>query len=185
MKTDAATVEGWLDRMADDIRATVGTRLPELLVVGIHTGGVRVAAALHARLDLANPVHTIDISFYRDDFSRIGLHPRVERSELPVQIDGREVLLVDDVLYSGRTVRAALNELFDYGRPARVLLAVLVERTGHELPIRADFAGERVDLGPDQQVRLNPDDLGLRIRDTREIRDAGSRAVREHPSGHE
>jgi pyrimidine operon attenuation protein / uracil phosphoribosyltransferase len=170
MTTDTRTVEGWLDRMADEIRAAVGERLPELLVVGIHTGGVRVAAALHARLALANPLHTIDISFYRDDFSRMGLNPRVGRSELPLQLDERDVLLVDDVLYSGRTVRAALNELFDYGRPARVLLAVLIERTGHELPIRADFVGERLNLGPDQQVRLNDDDLGLRIRDTREHR---------------
>lgn len=165
MPTDAATVEGWLDRMADDIRAAVGDTLPELLVVGIHTGGVRVARALHGRLGATSELGTLDISFYRDDFTRIGLHPRVRRSELPFSIEDRTVLLVDDVLYSGRTVRAALNVLFDYGRPARVLLAVLVERAGHELPIRADFAGTRLDLAPGQQVRLNRDDLGLSLRD--------------------
>jgi pyrimidine operon attenuation protein/uracil phosphoribosyltransferase len=128
---------------------------------------VRVAQALHARLDVATPLGALDISFYRDDFSRIGLHPQVRRSELPATLDERTILLVDDVLYSGRTVRAALNELFDYGRPARVLLAALVERTGHELPIRADFAGTRRDLAPGVQVRLNATDLGLTLRDAR------------------
>ena len=162
--TDADTVAGWLDRMSAAIRETLGdAALPGLQVVGIHTGGVRVARELHARLGCRAPLGTLDISFYRDDFTRIGLHPRVRRSELPVSVEDGTVLLVDDVLYSGRTVRAALNELFDYGRPARVLLAVLVERAGHELPIRADFAGTRVDLAPDQQVRLNEADLGLRV----------------------
>lgn len=167
MPTDAATVERWLDRMADEIRAAAGEALPELLVVGIHTGGVRVARALHQRLGVTTELGTLDISFYRDDFTRIGLHPRVRRSELPFSVEDRTVLLVDDVLYSGRTVRAALNVLFDYGRPARVMLAVLVERTGHELPIRADFTGTRLDLAPGQQVRLNRDDLGLSLRDAR------------------
>lgn len=168
MATDAATVETWLDRMADEIRTSVGDRRDELLIVGIHTGGVRVARALHERLAPATPLGTVDISFYRDDFTRIGLHPRVQRSELPVSLEERTVLLVDDVLYSGRTVRAALNELFDYGRPARVMLAALIERSGHELPIRADFVGARLDLTPNQQVRLNREDLGLSIRDNGE-----------------
>ncbi len=163
MATDAATVEGWLDRMADDMHSSAGDTLPELLTVGIHSGGVRVARALHERLGLATPLATLDISFYRDDFTRIGLNPRVRRSELPVSVEDRSILLVDDVLYSGRTVRAALNVLFDYGRPARVMLAVLVERTGHELPIRADFAGARLELSADQQVRLAAEDLGLTI----------------------
>jgi len=167
MSTDAATVEGWLDRMARSIADTLGPELPELLIVGVHTGGVRVARTLHERLSPNEPLGSLDIPFYRDDFSRIGLHPRVRRSELPFTLDDRTVLLVDDVLYSGRTVRAALNELFDYGRPARVLLAVLVERAGHELPIRADFSGTRLDLAPGQQVRLNREDLGLSLRDTR------------------
>lgn len=165
MSIDVPTVTGWLDRMADEIRAGAGSELPQLCIVGIHTGGVRVARELHRRLGVENPLGTLDISFYRDDFSRIGLHPRVTRSELPFDVDDRHILLVDDVVYSGRTVRAALNVLFDYGRPRRVMLATLIERTGHELPIRADFVGQRLDLGPHQQVRLNPDDLGLTIRD--------------------
>jgi pyrimidine operon attenuation protein/uracil phosphoribosyltransferase len=167
MATDCTSVEQWLDRMASEVAAALGAATPQLLVVGIHTGGVRVAQALHARLDVATPLGALDISFYRDDFSRIGLHPQVRRSELPATLDERTILLVDDVLYSGRTVRAALNELFDYGRPARVLLAALVERTGHELPIRADFAGTRRDLAPGVQVRLNATDLGLTLRDAR------------------
>jgi pyrimidine operon attenuation protein/uracil phosphoribosyltransferase len=167
-QTDAAEVEGWLDRMAEAIRGEVGAAAAaEVQIVGVHTGGVRVARALHERLGNEAPLGTLDISFYRDDFSRVGLNPQVRRSELPVSLEDRTILLVDDVLYSGRTVRAALNELFDYGRPARVLLAVLVERSGHELPIRADFAGVRLDLAPGQQVRLNRDDLGLRLRDAR------------------
>lgn len=165
MSIDVPTVTGWLDRMADEIRAGADTDLSQLCIVGIHTGGVRVARELHRRLGVENPLGTLDISFYRDDFSRIGLHPRVTRSELPFDVDDRHILLVDDVVYSGRTVRAALNVLFDYGRPRRVMLATLIERTGHELPIRADFVGQRLDLGPHQQVRLNPDDLGLTIRD--------------------
>ena len=166
MSIDAATVAEWLDRMADEIRAETGEDLAQLCVVGVHTGGVRVARELHRRLGVDRPLGTLDISFYRDDFSRIGLHPRVARSELPFDLDDQWILLVDDVVYSGRTVRAALNVLFDYGRPRRVMLATLIERTGHELPIRADFVGERLDLGPHQQVRLNRDDLGLTIRDT-------------------
>lgn len=165
MPTDHDCVAEWLDRMADEIRAAAGTQLPALRVVGIHTGGVRVAAALHERLGVEAPVGTLDISFYRDDFSRIGLHPRVRRSDLPFEVEDQHLLLVDDVVYSGRTIRAALNVLFDYGRPRRVMLATLVERSGHELPIRADFAGTRLELEPHQRVRLNPNDLGLTIED--------------------
>lgn len=165
MPTDANTVEQWLDRMADEIRAATGAGLPELRIVGIHTGGVRVAHALQQRLGVDAPVGTLDISFYRDDFSRIGLHPRVKRSDLPFEIEDQRVLLVDDVVYSGRTIRAALNVLFDYGRPRQVMLATLVERSGHELPIRADFAGDRLELEEGQRVTLNADDLGLTIED--------------------
>jgi len=165
MPTDHDTVAEWLDRMAAEIRAAAGESLAELRIVGIHTGGVRVARELHQRLGVDTPVGTLDISFYRDDFSRIGLHPRVRRSDLPFEIEDQRVLLVDDVVYSGRTIRAALNLLFDYGRPRQVMLATLVERGGHELPIRADFTGTRLELDANQRVRLNPDDLGLTIED--------------------
>jgi len=120
-------------------------------MVGIHTGGVWVANALHQRLAIAEPLGTLDISFYRDDFSRIGMSPEVKPSKLPFSIDDRHIILVDDVLYTGRTVRAALNELFDYGRPASVTLAVLVVRSGREIPISADVAGTEIVLGANQR----------------------------------
>ncbi len=124
-------------------------------MVGIHTGGVWVANALHQRLAISEPLGTLDISFYRDDFSRIGMSPEVKPSKLPFSIDDRHIILVDDVLYTGRTVRAALNELFDYGRPASVTLAVLVVRSGREIPISADVAGTEIVLGSNQQIKLH------------------------------
>jgi pyrimidine operon attenuation protein/uracil phosphoribosyltransferase len=122
-------------------QAIAPTLTPDTALVGIHTGGVWIAERLHALLKSPQPVGTLDISFYRDDFSRIGLHPQVKPSNLPFDVEGRDILLIDDVLHSGRTVRAAMNELFDYGRPASIRLAVLVDRGGHELPIRPDFVG--------------------------------------------
>jgi len=131
-------------------------------LVGIHTGGVWVAERLRQRLGITTPLGQLDIAFYRDDFSRIGLNPRVQPSELPFDVDGRHLGLIDDVLYTGRTVRAALNELFDYGRPASVLLAVLVDRGGRELPIEAHVAGSRLELPAGQQLQLTgPDPLQL------------------------
>ena len=131
-------------------------------LVGIHTGGVWVAERLRQRLGITTPLGQLDIAFYRDDFSRIGLNPRVQPSELPFDVDGRHLVLIDDVLYTGRTIRAALNELFDYGRPASVLLAVLVDRGGRELPIEAHVAGSRLELPAGQQLQLTgPDPLQL------------------------
>ena len=136
------------------------------LLVGIHTGGAWVAEELHRRLGVTEPLGTLDISFYRDDFSRIGVHPQVKPSHLPVTVEDRPILLVDDVLQTGRTVRAALNEIFDYGRPASVALAVLVDRPGRELPIAAEVAGARWDLPAQRQVKLDgPDPLTLTLHD--------------------
>lgn len=133
---------------------------PDTLIVGIHTGGAWVAERLHAMLHCSMPLGTLDISFYRDDFSRIGLHPQVKPSSLPFDLEDRAILLVDDVLHSGRTVRAAMNELFDYGRPASIRLAVLVDRGGHELPIRPDFAGLVLDVPEHQNINLSRLDDG-------------------------
>ena len=134
------------------------------LIVGIHTGGIWIAERLHQALGLSDEIGIIDISFYRDDFSRLGLNPQVKPSTLPLDITDHDVILVDDVLYTGRTVRAALNELFDYGRPASVHLAVLVDRGGRELPVYAHVAGKRIDLPPNQHVKLTgPDPLTLEI----------------------
>jgi pyrimidine operon attenuation protein/uracil phosphoribosyltransferase len=151
---DADTLIG---RLADAIAPTL---TPDTLIVGIHTGGAWVAARLHALLQCATPLGTLDISFYRDDFSRIGLHPQVKPSNLPFALENRDILLVDDVLHSGRTVRAAMNELFDYGRPASIRLAVLVDRGGHELPIRPDFTGLTIAVPANQNVNLSRLDDG-------------------------
>ena len=134
------------------------------LLAGIHTGGVWIAERLHAHLGLPEPLGKLNIAFYRDDFSRIGLHPEVGPSELPFAIEDRHVILVDDVLHTGRTIRAAMNELFDYGRPASICLAVLIARSGHELPIRADVVGETLELAPDEHVKLcGPQPLALEV----------------------
>ncbi|PKM43676.1 MAG: bifunctional pyr operon transcriptional regulator/uracil phosphoribosyltransferase PyrR [Gammaproteobacteria bacterium HGW-Gammaproteobacteria-1] len=163
--TTQPDIEQTLSAMAAGLRDTLAARgIGNPCMVGIHTGGVWVARRLHALLGLDEPLGTLDISFYRDDFSRIGVHPQVKPSNLPFDVEGRHIVLVDDVLYTGRTIRAALNEIFDYGRPASVMLAVLVERGGRELPIQADVAGLQMDLEADQQVKLTgPDNLALTI----------------------
>ncbi|MHB8534026.1 MAG: bifunctional pyr operon transcriptional regulator/uracil phosphoribosyltransferase PyrR [Sulfuricaulis sp.] len=136
------------------------------LMIGIHTGGVWVAERLHRLLDFKEPLGTLDISFYRDDFTRIGMNPQVRTSYLPVNVEDRHIILVDDVLHTGRTIRAALNEIFDYGRPASVALACLIERGGRELPIEPQAVGERIQLGKDQHVKLlGPEKLELRIQE--------------------
>ncbi|WP_019625113.1 bifunctional pyr operon transcriptional regulator/uracil phosphoribosyltransferase PyrR [Thioalkalivibrio sp. ALJT] len=152
-----------LDDMAEQARHYLKTRgITDPVVVGIHSGGVWIAEHLRNRLGVERPLGRLDISFYRDDFSRIGMHPQVRPSELPEDLDGEHVLLVDDVLFTGRTIRAALNELFDYGRPASVALAALVERDGRELPIEAAIVGAHMELGGSEQIKLRgPEPLRL------------------------
>lgn len=147
----ALDVELGLGRMVEQLEAL---RARDPVMIGIHTGGVWIAQRLHERLGLKEPIGTLDISFYRDDFTRIGMHPEVKASQLPVNIDDRHVILIDDVLHTGRTVRAALNEIFDYGRPASVTLAVLVDRDGRELPIQANVVGQTISLRRNQHVKL-------------------------------
>lgn len=135
------------------------------VMVGIHTGGAWVAEKLHKNLNIAEPLATLNISFYRDDFSRIGVHPQVTPSTLPSEIEDRHIILVDDVLQTGRTIRAAMNELFDYGRPASITLVCLVERDGHELPIRADIVGQQLSLQDNEQIKLTgPEPLAFEIK---------------------
>lgn len=138
---------------------------PDAVMVGVETGGAWIAERLYARFGLTAPLGTLNISFYRDDFSTIGLHPSVGPSRIEADIDGRTVILVDDVLYTGRTVRAALNELFDYGRPAAVKLAVLVDRGARELPFAADATGLQIDIERGRQIKLTgPEPLRLEMR---------------------
>ncbi|WP_133010856.1 bifunctional pyr operon transcriptional regulator/uracil phosphoribosyltransferase PyrR [Marinomonas flavescens] len=124
------------------------------IVVGIHTGGVWVAKELMSAVETDEPLATLDITFYRDDFTRAGLNPKVNQTSLPA-IEDRHVILVDDVLMSGRTIRAAMNEIFDFGRPASISLAILYDLGQHELPIQADVIGEQLNLNPDQRVKLS------------------------------
>ena len=132
-------------------------------IVGIYTGGVWVAERLHRALGIEAPLGTLAVTLHRDDFSRIGLHPEARRSQIPFDVDRREVVIVDDVLHTGRTVRAALNELFDFGRPRSVRLAILADRGGRELPVAPDFLGAKVDLGPDEDLVLSNDSGKLRL----------------------
>lgn len=143
--------EQLLQQLADQLRPHINANSA---LVGIHSGGAWVAQRLREALGTQIPLGTLDISFYRDDFSKIGLHPEVKPSDIPFDVEGREIILVDDVLYTGRTIRAAMNELFDYGRPASIRLAVLVDRGGRELPIGADFVGAHLALAADQNLQL-------------------------------
>jgi len=161
--TVAVDIDAAMTRMVEQLRPML-KRDP--LMVGIHTGGVWVAERLHQLLEFKEPLGTLDISFYRDDFTRIGMNPQVRTSHLPVNVEDRHLILVDDVLHTGRTIRAALNEIFDYGRPASVTLACLIERGGRELPIEPQVVGEHVKLGKNQHVKLlGPDKLELRIQE--------------------
>ena len=144
-------VEQLLAGLLEQMKPVVG---PDTGIIGIHTGGVWVAQRLHAALGIKTPLGTLDVSFYRDDFEKIGLHRNVKTSDLPFDVDGRRLILVDDVLYTGRTIRAAMNVLFDYGRPASIQLAALVDRGGRELPVGADFLGGKIALAVSQSAEL-------------------------------
>jgi len=166
MVSGTLSVDALLDKMASETRALIARRnLRDPLMIGIRTGGVWLAERLHHQLELPDPLGILDISFYRDDFTQVGINPKVQPSQLPCATEGRDLLLVDDVIMSGRTIRAALNELFDYGRPASVSLITLLDLQRRELPIQADVVGGTLALGPDQLVKLNgPDPLTLTIR---------------------
>jgi pyrimidine operon attenuation protein/uracil phosphoribosyltransferase len=157
------TPDQLLDRLAEQIRPTLG---PDLALIGIHTGGVWVMDALRERLGGDLPRGVLDISFYRDDFSRIGLHPQVKPSDIPFDVENHRIVLIDDVLYTGRTIRAAMNVLFDYGRPASICLAVLLDRAGREMPICAEYVGAQVDLAESENISVTRNEagqLGIRI----------------------
>ena len=158
----------------DDLMRTLATALRSRLarrgvdaplLIGIQTGGVLVAQQLRTMLAIDAPIGTLDISFHRDDFGSTELHPVVRPSDLPWDVNNRDIVLVDDVLYTGRTVRAALNEIFDWGRPKSVTLAVLISRDGRELPIEADATGTEIALEAGQQIKLRgPSPLWLELR---------------------
>jgi pyrimidine operon attenuation protein / uracil phosphoribosyltransferase len=149
--------------LARQIRPKLGSGTA---LVGILTGGAWIAEKLNAAFGGNLPMGTLDISFYRDDFEEIGLHREVKPSSIGFDVAGRDIVLVDDVLYTGRTVRGAMNELFDYGRPASIRLAVLVDRGGRELPVAADFVAASLSVPEESNLRLDraPDGkLSLRL----------------------
>ena len=132
-----------------------------LLLVGIHTGGAWIAQRLAADLAESGPeLGFLSSAFHRDDIAQRGLPSSMKSTQLPLSIDDREIILVDDILFTGRTVRAALNELFDYGRPRSVKLAVLVDRGGRQLPFQPDFCGSRIELAAGENLRLSQDTAG-------------------------
>jgi pyrimidine operon attenuation protein/uracil phosphoribosyltransferase len=145
---------------AEDLLAVLVAQMrpnvtPDTALVGIHTGGAWLAERLHAELGLAQPLGILDPSFYRDDYARRGLHAAPRASSIPFAVGGAPIVIVDDVLFTGRTIRAALNELFDYGRPGRVDLAVLVDRGGRELPICARYCAHTLNLDGERSLRLD------------------------------
>ncbi len=153
-----------IDQLAQRMRPSL---TGNTVLVGMHTGGVWAAERLQPLLDPAMPHGSLDISFYRDDFEQKGLHATVRPTRLPFEVEGRDILLVDDVLYTGRSVRAAMNALFDYGRPERIRLAVLIDRIGdRQLPIAADYAGAAIRVPAHQHihlVRLESGELTLKL----------------------
>lgn len=156
-------VEQWIAGLQQGLQDLLGDDLQQCAMIGIHSGGVWLGKILHRELGLSIPFGQLNISFYRDDFSHIGLHPVVGASEIPFNVDGQKIILVDDVIGTGRTIRAAMNEIFDYGRPSRIVLAALVDRQGRELPIRADVLGHSLQLDKQQHIKLITKDLTFKI----------------------
>ena len=159
---DARALERTLRRMADEIvELNEGTE--NLIIVGIQRRGVqlaqRIVRMIAERESADVPSGALDITLYRDDLQTVGPRPVVGPTDLRWELEGKTVVIVDDVLHSGRTVRAALDELADFGRASRIALAVLVDRGGRELPIHADIVGKVVDLGPRGRVDVLVDEI--------------------------
>ena len=154
-----------LNKLEVELKRTIIERqLLNPVMIGIRTGGVWVAEQMYQRLNINEPLGLLDISFYRDDFSQIGVNPNVKPSQLPPQIEGRDIILIDHVFYTGRTIRAALNEIFDYGRPNQVILAVLIARDGRQIPLCPDCVGATITLNAGQRIKLiGPEPLVIQL----------------------
>ena len=149
--------EQLIRQLAEQVKPLV---TPNTALVGMYTGGVWIAEKIHEYLGGDLPVGTLDVSLYRDDFKHIGLHPDVKPSDIPFEVEGSDIILVDDVLYTGRSVRAAMQEIFDYGRPASIKLVVLIDRGGRELPIEPQLAGQVLPIEKEQNIQLERDESG-------------------------
>jgi len=163
---NAQDVDRAVSRLGREIseRARANGAAKDLAIVGIRRGGVflaqRLRAALAEALGAEPPIGTLDIALYRDDLAERGAAPVIGPTDVRFPLEGKTIVLVDDVLYTGRTVRAALDEIVDFGRPRRVWLAVLVDRGGRELPIAADFTGARIEAPDDQDVQVRLREAG-------------------------
>jgi len=162
---DARAIDRTLRRMADEI-VELNDGTDDLIIVGIQRRGVQLAArivsSIREREKADVPSGALDITLYRDDLQTVGPRPVVGPTNLPWSIDGKHVVIVDDVLYTGRTVRAALDELADFGRPKRIALAVLIDRGGRELPIQPDVVGKTLDVAPRDRVDVFVSELDER-----------------------
>ena len=144
-----------------DLKAQLASSIAfDAKLVGVFSGGAWLADRLKAELDGEHEVGYIDVSFYRDDLATNGLKSNVRSTHIPFSIEGAHIVIVDDVLFTGRSIRAAINTLFDHGRPASVQLAVLVDRGGRELPIAADYVGVPLIVATDLMLALSKNDDG-------------------------
>jgi pyrimidine operon attenuation protein/uracil phosphoribosyltransferase len=146
------------EKLCEDLARELKPRIgPKTAMIGLYTGGAWLAERLHPMLGIHAPLGLMDIAFYRDDYHARGLQHDPKRTKIPFDVNGRDLLLVDDVLYTGRTVRAAMNELFDYGRPQSVSLVVLADRGGRQLPICAQHCGVRLEVPAGMRLSLKRD----------------------------
>ena len=162
------SVETLIDKLTQALKPYFPTNQKskdQPIIVGIETGGCWIASKIHQAIAPDTELGRLNISFYRDDFTKSGLHPTVKPSSLPTNIDGKTVILIDDVLYSGRTIRAAMNEIFDYGRPEKIILVILIDRGEREIPIQADIVAESIRLESGSHIKLDgPEPLKLTIK---------------------
>ena len=155
--TKLPDAEKLCEQLVAELKPRIGARSA---MVGLYTGGAWLAERLHKTLGMKTPLGLMDIAFYRDDYAARGLKHDPKRTKIPFDVNGAELLLIDDVLYSGRTVRAAMNEIFDYGRPQSIALVVLVDRGGRQLPICAQHVGAKVEVPAGMRLTLKKDDAG-------------------------
>ena len=155
--TKLPDAEQLCEQLVAELKPRIG---PKSAMVGLYTGGAWLAERLHKTLGMKTPLGLMDIAFYRDDYAARGLKHDPKRTKIPFDVNGAELLLIDDVLYSGRTVRAAMNEIFDYGRPQSIALVVLVDRGGRQLPICAQHVGAKVEVPAGMRLTLKKDDAG-------------------------
>ncbi len=165
------------DLNIDELIATMGNELINKInsnklkgfkIIGIKTGGVWIADKICDKLGISEKPGQLNIAYYRDDFDKIGLHPKVEPSKLNFEIENQHIILVDDVISTGRTIRAAMNEIFDFGRPQSITLLCLIDRDKRELPVNPDILGLKVFIPLEKDIKLiGPSPLRLELFDSK------------------